>query len=279
MRLGIDFGTTRTVVATCDRGNYPVFGFVDQNGDPQDFFPSVVAARGDELKYGFDALAVAADPAWTVRRSFKRMMGRAFSTADREVKIGDARVPLFELVAGFLSALREALVRGLGRRGKGALECVVATPANALGAQRFATLDAFRRAGFEVAAMLNRPSAYENFQVTHRYRSTLTSKREHVVVYDLGGGTFDASLLRMTGLRHDVVATSGMTQLGGDDFDAVLVRLALEAAGLDLDALTPRAHAALVNHCREVKEGLNPNSRRIVIDLEGCLEGSAAPRP
>ena len=59
VRLGIDFGTTRTVVASCDRGNYPVLGFVDHHGDPQDYFPSVVAARGDELQFGFDALAVA----------------------------------------------------------------------------------------------------------------------------------------------------------------------------------------------------------------------------
>jgi molecular chaperone DnaK (HSP70) len=52
VRLGIDFGTTRTVVATCDRGNYPVVGFLDEAGDPADFYPSVVAERAGELRFG-----------------------------------------------------------------------------------------------------------------------------------------------------------------------------------------------------------------------------------
>ena len=71
--------------------------------------------------------------------------------------------------------------------------------------------------------MLNEPSA-AGFEYTHRHRNTLTSKREHVVVYDLGGGTFDASLVRMSRPAHEVVATAGINRLGGDDFDDVLAR-------------------------------------------------------
>ena len=88
------------------------------------------------------------------------------------------------------------------------------------------TLDAFRHAGFHVIGMLNEPSA-AGFEYTHRYRNTITSRREHIVVYDLGGGTFDASLVHMTGKSHEAVATAGSHQLGGDDFDAMLANLAL----------------------------------------------------
>src|SRR5271168_3840078 len=71
MRLGIDFGTTRTVVACADRGNYPVVTFQDEAGNPVDWYPSVAAERRGELRFGFDALAMAAEPEWTVLRSFK----------------------------------------------------------------------------------------------------------------------------------------------------------------------------------------------------------------
>jgi molecular chaperone DnaK (HSP70) len=270
VRLGIDFGTTRTVVATCDRGNYPVVNFVDHNGDSADYFPSTVAEKDGELRFGFDALAVEGEPGWALRRSFKRMLGGTGATPDREITIGGTRITLLELMTRFLGALRTAIPVPKKRRGNDEFVAVVATPANALGAQRFATLDAFRRAGFAVKAILNEPSA-AGFEYTHRHRSTLTAKREHVVVYDLGGGTFDASLLRMSGPRHDVLATAGVSQLGGDDFDAVMATCVLAAAGIERHALPASAFARLLNQCREIKEGLNPNSRRIVVDLESCL--------
>jgi molecular chaperone DnaK (HSP70) len=138
------------------------------------------------------------------------------------------------------------------------------------------TLDAFRRAGFGPVAMLNEPSA-AGFEYTHRHRGTLTSKRDHVVVYDLGGGTFDASLVRMRGNRHEVLATAGVNQLGGDDFDDVLVALVCDAAKISPAGLAPEAHARLVDQCRDAKERLNPSSRRIAIELEQVL-GRASPQ-
>ena len=164
----------------------------------------------------------------------------------------------------------------------------MASPANAFCTQRFMTLEAFRAAGFTVRAMLNEPSA-AGFEYAHRHARTLTSKREHVLVYDLGGGTFDASLVLMTGARHDVVQTAGLAELGGDDFDEVLVQLVAKAAKLDLSALAPGSPVAplseaslrwfrgrLTEACRIAKEQLTPNTRRITVDLEGCL-GERAP--
>jgi molecular chaperone DnaK (HSP70) len=273
MRLGIDFGTTRTVVACCDRGNYPVVGFRDESDNPIDWYPSVVAERRGELCFGFDALAVASDPEWTVLRSFKRLLSGPRSGLDFDVRVGGTTLSGGDLIAGFLASLREAiLTRSNLPRGARTdeLVAVVATPANAHGTQRFVTLDAFRRAGFEVIGMLNEPSA-AGFEYTHRYRNTITSRREHIVVYDLGGGTFDASLVRMTGKSHDAVATAGSNQLGGDDFDALLANLALGAAGIQRTGLPRRALGLLAEQCREAKERLNPSSRRVVVDLESCL--------
>jgi molecular chaperone DnaK (HSP70) len=281
MRLGIDFGTTRTVVACADRGNYPVVTFQDEGGNPIDWYPSVAAERRGELRFGFDALEVAPDPEWTVLRSFKRLLSGPRSAPDFEVQIGGTTLTGGELISRFLVSLRDAVLTRSNRPRSAAndddrLITVVATPANAHGTQRFVTLDAFRRAGFEVIGMLNEPSA-AGFEYTHRYRNTITSRREHIVVYDLGGGTFDASLVHMTGKSHDAVATAGSNQIGGDDFDAVLANLALETARVT-KTLPRRALALLADQCREAKERLNPNSRRVVIDLESCL-GDLSPVP
>lgn len=275
--LGIDFGTTRTVVAYADRGNYPVVSFDDEAGDSFDWFPSVVAARGEELAFGWSAIAVEGDPAWTQARSFKRLLAGA--RADGEVDLGGERFGVAALVARFLEALHHALRTRSTLATELARPCapraVVATPANAFCTQRFVTLDAFRRAGFDVAAMLAEPSA-AGFEYAHRHARTITSNREHVIVYDLGGGTFDASLVKMSGAHHDALTTSGIARLGGDDFDRALAELAGERAGLRVDALGDHARGRLLQHCRELKERLNPSSRKITVDLEAAL-GSAAP--
>jgi molecular chaperone DnaK (HSP70) len=281
VRLGIDFGTTRTVVACSDRGTYPVVGFQDESGDPIAWYPSVAAERAGELRFGFEALRVANDPEWTLLRSFKRLLSTPHSSPDFEVRIGSTRFAGIELLTRFIGALRDTVLTSSNRPKSGArddeLVAVVATPANAHGTQRFLTLDAFRKAGFDVTALLNEPSA-AGFEYTHRHRNTITSKREHIIVYDLGGGTFDASLVHMTGRHHDAVVTGGLAQLGGDDFDEVLARTVLEAVSLSPDALPERALLLLTDHCRDAKERLNPNTRRIVIDLESCL-GDLSPVP
>ena len=281
MRLGIDFGTTRTVVACADRGNHPVVGFTDAAGDAAQWIPSIVAERDGELRFGFDAAAVADDPSFAVLRSFKRLLSRPDAGPAQPVAVGRTVTTLGSLLGQFLSYVRETLLtrsdlrRSLARSRD--LFAAVAVPANSYGSQRFVTLEAFRRAGFHVTAMLNEPSA-AGFEYTHRHRDTISSRRDLVVVYDLGGGTFDASVVRMVGRRHDVLATAGVAQLGGDDFDVSLANLALERAGLQLDALQPLVRDHFLEQCRVAKEGLSPSSRKILLDLESVL-GEGAPRP
>src|SRR6185436_19966263 len=243
LRLGIDFGTTHTMVAYCDRGNYPVVSFADESGDAVDSFPSVIAERNGELRFGFEAEQLGADPEWTVLRSFKRLLGERSPEATLE--IGSTRIRIGDLLAHFFSSLLSALQTRSNVAAAALLEpnepleAFVAAPANAASTQRFISLDGFRRAGFEVLGLLNEPSA-AGFEYTHRYRNTLTAKKDHVVVYDIGGGTFDVSLLRMSGPHHEVVATTGINRLGGDDFDEQLLKLALSKIKVDRASLRPR---------------------------------------
>lgn len=279
MRFGIDFGTTRTVVALADRGNYPVVDFVDHEGNAASAIPSVVAARGGELRFGFDAVAVAEDRSFARLASFKRLFANPGKL--RDITIGDTVVSLAELLTGFFeyvkAAIAERSTAGRTRTRDKGLSAAIAVPANALGAQRLVTLDAFRRAGFDVGVVLNEPSA-AGFEYTHRHRNTLSSRRDLVVVYDLGGGTFDASAVRMSGNRHEVLTSAGLPRLGGDDFDEMLARTALLQADLDLDALPAWTAQSLLAQCRDAKERIHPNSRKIVLDLEAAM-GPLAPTP
>ncbi|MDP9152086.1 MAG: Hsp70 family protein [Myxococcota bacterium] len=287
MRLGIDFGTTRTVVACADRGNYPVVGFADAAGDRAAWIPTLVAERRGELRFGFEAAAVLDDPTFTILRSFKRLLSGPDAGPQQRVTVGSMEMRAGDLVVQFLTYVRNAILTrsdarlGGGREAKtsagSALQAAVAVPANARSAQRFVTLDAFRRAGFEVMAMLNEPSA-AGFEYTHRHRDTLSSRRDVVVVYDLGGGTFDASMVRMSGRRHEVLATAGVGRLGGDDFDRVLAELVLSRLGIPEGALGPSASGRLLDQCRASKEALHASSRKITVDLEAALAGDA-PQP
>lgn len=281
MDVGIDFGTTRTVVACADRGNHPVVGFSDAAGDSAQWIPTIAAERAGSLKFGFDAMAVATDPSWAILRSFKRLLSSPRCRREQPVAIGSSEIPLGRLVGGFAEYVRDALLtrsdlKGSLRRGT-SLRAAIAVPANAHGAQRLITLDAFRETGIEVAAMLNEPSA-AGFEYTHRHRDTLSTKRDAVVVYDLGGGTFDSSVVKMSGRHHEVLATAGVPCLGGDDFDIALADLVLGRLGLTRAGLPERSLRELLDQCRAAKEALNPSSRKITIDLESSI-GRAVSRP
>jgi molecular chaperone DnaK (HSP70) len=260
MRLGVDFGTTHTVAALVDRGNYPVVAF-----EGVDTWPSLAAAGpGGELRFGPDAAAVKHVDGWTVLRSFKRLLDEAGPLC--EIEIGERSFLLADVVAGFLGALREDLAArsnaGIAKDER--LETAISVPANASSAQRFLTLDAFTRAGFEVVALLNEPSA-AGFEYAHRYRATISGKREYVVVYDLGGGTFDASLLKMTGRLNEVVTSEGVRKLGGDDFDEAILAHVLKSAGVKR---VPRAaRELLLEEVARQKEAVGANTKRFLLDL------------
>jgi molecular chaperone DnaK len=260
MQVGIDFGTTHTVVAAVDRGNYPVVSF-----DGVDAWPSIIAANpSGELRFGVDVAAVRHQPGWSVLRSFKRLLTEA--GPQTEVNLAGRNHRLADLLTGFLAQLKSDLQRrsNAGLAPGEAVEVAISVPANASSAQRLLTLDAFVAAGFHVVALLNEPSA-ASLEYAHRYRSTVTAKREYVLIYDLGGGTFDASLLKMTGHANEVVISEGIQRLGGDDFDEAIVALVLARSRLrDVDATT---RDLLREECAVRKEAVGPQTRRFLVDL------------
>ena len=260
MKLGIDFGTTRIVVAGVDRGNYPLIPF-ETSEATYEWFPPLAALRGAERRYGWDAWHAQADPSYTVIRSLKRYLEDA--GPQTLLESGGTQVPLSELMHGLLSALHDALTAHFGKDEK--LEVMLGVPANANSNQRFLTVDGFRRAGFSVLGLLNEPSA-ASIEFGHRQRIT-----GRILVYDLGGGTFDASLVELDERTHTVLATEGISKLGGDDFDHLLAEMAWGAE--ELGELDSAALFRLCDECRRQKEALHPNSRRIAVDLDVIGDG------
>jgi molecular chaperone DnaK (HSP70) len=272
VKLGIDFGTTRIVAAAADRGNFPLVAFESSDGQMREWFPPLVAIRDHECRFGWNAWAVQSQPEWTVLRSLKRLLKHAGPTTC--LNLAGRRLPLLELVSELLSALRQQLRQGstLSLDRSEPLEVMIGVPANANSNQRFLTAEAFRAAGFHVVGMLNEPSA-ASVEFGHRERAQRKEQRR-LLVYDLGGGTFDASLVEMENDTHTVVTSAGLADLGGDDFDEILADLALETAGLgERESLSDAESFHLLEECRERKEALNPNTRRIVVDLDGVRSG------
>jgi molecular chaperone DnaK (HSP70) len=272
MLLGIDFGTTRTVVAAVDRGNYPIVSFQTNSGDTLEWYPSVVAVCGTDLLFGFDAALKQSEPDWFVLHSLKRQLGSA-GPNDR-IELGQQSFTAFELLTKFLIQLRSDLTTRSNLRAKPRekLQAMISVPANANSNQRFITFEAFRRAGFEVRGMMNEPSAAGIEYAHHLSSSGGVSKREILVVYDFGGGTFDSSVISLVERDHQVLSSEGIAKLGGDDFDIILLDMALSKA--DIHEISDEALPRLLDECRSKKEGLHPNTRRITIDLGQGIEGA-----
>lgn len=273
MRLGIDFGTTRIVVASEDRGNYPVVSFECPDGASRDWVPPLVAVRGKDRLYGWDAWLAQGTPESTIVRSVKRIL--ADCGPGTMVRLGEQELPASRLLAEMFGALRNDLLErsSLSVAAGERLEAMLGVPANANSNQRFLTAEGFRCAGFDVLGLLNEPSA-ASIEYAHRLGGGEEAP-EQILVYDLGGGTFDVSLVRREERTHHVAATESIPSLGGDDFDEVLADLAMEAAGLSAErhSLSPAEEFLLMEECRERKEALHPNTRRMVVDLERVREG------
>ena len=280
MRLGIDFGTTRVVVAAVDRGNFPLVNFEAPDGQVRDWFPPVAAVNGGQRLYGWEAVAAQEDENWTVLRSLKRHLRSA--GPHTEVSVAGQALPLRLLMAEMMAALKTQLLEhsnlgadwaaGPGAQSEEPLEIMLGVPASANSNQRFLTEEAAQEAGFTVLGLLNEPSAAA-IEFAHRNGAERKSRAgSGLVVYDLGGGTFDVSLVNLGESEHTIEASDGIPGLGGDDFDETLADLALETHG-EHTGLTASERYRLLEECREKKESLNPNTRKITVDLERVRAG------
>jgi molecular chaperone DnaK (HSP70) len=273
MRLGIDFGTTRTVVAAAVDGRYPVAVFETPRGFAE-FIPGLAVRGRGELTLGWEAAAGIGADSQAIIRSIKREAGGRLPD-ERLRDLGIDRTAL-ELTSEYLRFLRRMLIErsNLDLDELEPLETMVAVPANASSSQRYLTVEAFNRAGFRVLGLINEPTAAA-IEYAHNHVSALgkRSPKRYVVVYDLGGGTFDTSAVSLVDRRFDLIASEGISRLGGEDFDAIILDLALEAARIDPSSLTAVRRAHLLEICREAKEALGPSNRKLALDFGACLEG------
>jgi molecular chaperone HscA len=277
LAVGIDLGTTNSLVATV-RNSIPVV-LPDENGHP--LLPSIVrySERGVDVGYKAQALQ-ARDPQNTVV-SVKRLMGRGLadlSDARRfpyrfvdepgMVKIATRagiKSPV-EISAEILRALR---IRAEASLGGELLGAVVTVPAYFDEAQRQATKDAAKIAGLNVLRLLNEPTA-----AAIAYGLDNAAEGTYAV-YDLGGGTFDISILRLSKGVFEVLATNGDSALGGDDFDHRVYCWVIEAA--NLPPLSPEDTRLLMVKAREAKENVTIHaSAPIVATLAGGGEVDVA---
>ena len=263
LAAGIDLGTTNSLVATVRSGRAQTLA--DAQG--HHILPSVVRYTPDGVQVGEAArLAAAGDPLNTIA-SAKRLIGRAIGDVKSlgtelpyEFVSGDSAVPRIRTVAGDVTPIEVSaeILKVLAQRAQetlgGDLNGVVITvPAYFDDAQRQATKDAARLAGLHVYRLLNEPTA-----AAVAYGLDRGADGVHAI-YDLGGGTFDISVLRLHNGVFEVMATGGDTALGGDDFDAAVAGWLLEQAGVARDADRGTLRHVL-DQARAAKEALAVHS-------------------
>ncbi|HCH4149947.1 TPA: Fe-S protein assembly chaperone HscA [Vibrio parahaemolyticus] len=250
LAAGIDLGTTNSLVASVRSGDATTLN--DEQG--RSILPSVVNYSAESTVVGYDAKAKAEFEPENTIISVKRLIGRSlkdiqsrYPSLPYRFKESDNGLPVLQTAQGDKNLIEVSadVLKALGKRAEetlgGELAGVVITvPAYFDDAQRAGTKDAAKLAGLHVLRLLNEPTAAA-------IAYGLDSGQEGVIaVYDLGGGTFDISILRLSKGVFEVLATGGDSALGGDDFDHLLADYLMEQAGLEAP-LSAEKNRALLN--------------------------------
>ncbi|HBO3945893.1 TPA: Fe-S protein assembly chaperone HscA [Pseudomonas aeruginosa] len=259
LAVGIDLGTTNSLVAAVRSG------VAEPLPDAQGrlILPSAVRYHAERAEVGESARAAAAEDPFNTVISVKRLMGRGLEDVKQlgeqlpyRFRQGESHMPFIETVQGLKSPvevsadiLRELRQRAETTLGGELVGAVITVPAYFDDAQRQATKDAARLAGLSVLRLLNEPTAAAVAYGLDKGAEGL------VAIYDLGGGTFDISILRLTRGVFEVLATGGDTALGGDDFDHAIAGWVIEEAGLSAD-LDPGSQRQLLQIACAAKERL-----------------------
>ncbi|MCP8463383.1 Fe-S protein assembly chaperone HscA [Pseudomonas sp. ZM23] len=271
LAVGIDLGTTNSLVAAVRSGiTAPL---PDEHGEV--ILPSAVRYLADRTEVGESVRANASQDPLNSIISVKRLMGRGLEDVKQlggqlpyRFIQGESHMPFIETVQGAKSPVEVSaeILRALRQRAESTLGgelvgAVITVPAYFDDAQRQATKDAARLAGLHVLRLLNEPTAAA-------VAYGLDKNAEGVVaIYDLGGGTFDISILRLTRGVFEVLATGGDTALGGDDFDHAIAGWIIEQAGLSAD-LDPGAQRSLLQAACAAKEALT-DSASVLVGYQG----------
>lgn len=280
LAVGIDLGTTNSLVATVRSGVADTLS--DYAG--RHLLPSIVHYQANSMpEVGWDAKQQALRDPLNTLASIKRLMGR--SATDVQTLSGQlpyqvidtgASVPRIQTSAGAVTAVEVSaeILRVLKERAEASLGgelsgVVITVPAYFDDAQRQATRDAAKLAGLHVYRLLNEPTAAAVAYGLDR-QDTTSADGQVIAVYDLGGGTFDISILRLNKGVFEVLATGGDSALGGDDFDHALAEWLLQQAGHATTQDAQGLRQALVV-ARDAKEALS-SLETIAIQL-GAWQG------
>ncbi|MEO5917774.1 MAG: Hsp70 family protein [Luteolibacter sp.] len=260
MILGIDLGTTNSAVGVVDSG----FPILLANEDGKRITPSAVwIGKDGSVEIGAKALRRRALEPERVVTSIKRLMGRRMNEVEENFPVPvDAGTDGFPRVLGKtpeeISAeiLKEMKRVAEWRMGAEIRKAVITVPAYFHDAQRAATKRAGELAGLEVVRIINEPTA-----AALAYGLDKLGEKARVAVYDLGGGTFDLSILEMQDGVFQVLATHGDTRLGGDDLDALILARMMERAGIaEIDGA---ARVRLTAEAERVKLSLSENEQAV----------------
>ena len=268
---GVDLGTTHSLIAVV-RGGSPV---TLPDASDRHLLPSVVRYESEGITVGYAAVEAAREDPFNTIASAKRLLGRGLGDiADRkqlqnyQFTEESAGMVKLQTISGEISPVQISaeILRVLVLRGEEALAgrlagIVITVPAYFDEAQRQATRDAAALANIPVLRLLNEPTAAA---IAYGLES---GDQGTIAIYDLGGGTFDISLLNLQKGVFEVLATAGDTSLGGDDFDESLARILLHKSGYEgeLDAISRRT---LLLDAKAIKEALSQCSR---VDVELSL--------
>lgn len=267
LAVGIDLGTTNSLVATVRDG--VAQALPDAQG--RIALSSAVRYHADRVEVGRSAREAATSDPYNCILSVKRLMGRGLADVQQlgeqlpyRFQAGKSHMPFIETVQGPKSPVEvsASILQALRERGEAALGgdlvgVVITVPAYFDDAQRQATKDAARLAGLNVLRLLNEPTAAA-------VAYGLDQQAEGVVaIYDLGGGTFDVSILRLSRGVFEVLATGGDSALGGDDFDHAIAHWVIEQAGLSSD-LAPSAQRDLLELACAAKELLTTQDSAVI---------------
>ncbi|HCH26596.1 Fe-S protein assembly chaperone HscA [Psychrobacter celer] len=272
--LGIDLGTTRSLVAVVRSGKAQV---LEAGADNDTLLPSVVyyPSTGKPI-VGYDALAHLADDPKNTIVSAKRFMGR--SQADikfshpYELSGNADDMPAFVTAQGKVSPVEVSarILAALEQRAASALPAdsiegaVITVPAYFDEAQRQATKDAAQAAGINVLRLLNEPTAAA---VAYGLdKPTQDNTQSHYLIYDLGGGTFDVSILKLTDGVFEVLATGGNSALGGDDIDRLLTNWLIKQLGVDPKDVSRHDKSILAQRAKVYKQALT-DAEQVAIDI------------
>jgi len=271
LSIGIDLGTTNSLVASVRNGLAETLPDIEG----KHLLPSAVKYREDESPLvGKDVLENAKSDALNSITSIKRYMGRSFSDIDANshyqwIEEEGSNVPKIKTTAGNVSAIEVSaeILKELKQRGEETLgdeisEAVITVPAYFDDAQRQATKDAATLAGLDVLRLINEPTA-----AAVAYGLDTGQEGIHVI-YDLGGGTFDISVLRLNKGVFEVMSTAGDALLGGDDFDHSLAKWIQTKfeLGENLADLDISLQRQILDQARLVKETLS-SSEQAEIEL------------